>query len=157
MIIISIALLEKGDIELNGVMTPKEMNIADSPLIKFSGDISYQLSAKLINGSVLLDGEVSSSISSICGRCTRVVEQKLVNSTVCHFYEDIDQQTIDVTDDIREDLLIMLPVNPLCSEQCLGLCNKCGADLNHDDCGCVIEENIAADIWGDLDKLDFGD
>ena len=157
MIIITVALLEKGDIELNGVMTPEEMNIGDSTLIKFTGNINYQLSAKLINGAILLEGEVSSSISSNCGRCTIAVEQELINRAVCHFYEDIDQQTIDVTDDIREDLLIMLPVNPLCSEKCLGLCNKCGADLNNEDCDCVIEENIAVDIWGDLDKLDFGD
>ena len=157
MIIITVALLEKGEVELNGVMTPEEMKIDDSSLIKFTGNINYKLRAKLINGAVLLDGQVSSSISSFCGRCTIAVEQELVNRAVCHFYEDIDQQTIDVTDDIREDLLIMLPVNPLCSEQCLGLCNKCGADLNNEDCDCVIEENIAVDIWGDLDKLDFGD
>ena len=157
MIIITVALLEKGDIELNGVMTPAEMKIENSALIKFTGNINYQLNAKLLNGSVLLDGEVTTSIHSFCGRCTVAIEQELVNRAVCHFYEDIDQQTIDVTDEIREDLLIMLPVNPLCSEKCLGLCNQCGADLNNENCNCVAEEDVTDDIWGDLDKLDFSD
>lgn len=157
MIIINVALLEKSDIELNGVMTPGEMEIKDSELIKFTDDITYQLHAKLLNGSILLDGQVASGISSFCGRCTVAIEQNLVNRTICHFYEDFDQQTLDVTDDIREDLLIALPVNPLCSDKCLGLCNQCGVNLNNKSCDCVSEEDVADDIWGDLDKLDFGD
>ena len=60
-------------------------------------------------------------------------------------------------DDIREDLLIALPVNPLCSNKCLGLCNQCGVDLNNESCDCGSKEDVADNIWGDLDKLDFGD
>jgi uncharacterized protein len=32
--------------------------------------------------------------------------------------------------------MMEIPLKPLCKEECLGLCNKCGADLNKGDCGC---------------------
>ncbi|SDF77023.1 YceD family protein [Sporolituus thermophilus] len=43
---------------------------------------------------------------------------------------------IDITDLLRENLLLAEPLKPLCSESCRGLCPVCGADLNEKDCSC---------------------
>lgn len=40
---------------------------------------------------------------------------------------------------LREQLILAAPMHPLCSEQCLGLCPRCGKDLNEGPCGCVEE------------------
>ncbi|MBF0128110.1 MAG: DUF177 domain-containing protein [Magnetococcales bacterium] len=37
---------------------------------------------------------------------------------------------------VEEELLLVLPMNPLCKESCAGLCAECGADLNTSACGC---------------------
>jgi len=37
---------------------------------------------------------------------------------------------------LRENILLSLPVQPLCREDCRGLCPQCGANLNLGSCGC---------------------
>lgn len=45
--------------------------------------------------------------------------------------------TIDVTEVIRQHVVLALPIAPRCREDCRGLCQQCGADLNDGPCGCV--------------------
>ncbi len=42
---------------------------------------------------------------------------------------------IDIERFVREEALLDLPINPICKEDCQGLCQVCGADLNLGDCG----------------------
>ena len=42
---------------------------------------------------------------------------------------------LDVIEMLREQFQLALPMKPLCSEACLGLCPECGANLNRTDCG----------------------
>ena len=44
---------------------------------------------------------------------------------------------LDVIDLLREQFQLALPMKPLCSEACRGLCPECGANLNRTDCGCA--------------------
>jgi len=43
---------------------------------------------------------------------------------------------IDLVSGIREDLLLNVPLKPLCHDDCRGLCPQCGTDLNEGECGC---------------------
>lgn len=43
---------------------------------------------------------------------------------------------IDLAAGVREDLLLNVPIKPLCREDCRGLCPQCGADLNEGQCTC---------------------
>lgn len=45
-------------------------------------------------------------------------------------------ETIDLGQLVREQFYLALPMKPLCSEGCRGLCPHCGANLNQGDCGC---------------------
>lgn len=47
-----------------------------------------------------------------------------------------DEETIDLGQLMREQFYLAMPMKPLCSEQCKGLCPQCGANLNHGECGC---------------------
>lgn len=54
---------------------------------------------------------------------------------------------IDITELIRETILLSEPLNHICSPDCRGLCIKCGANLNKTECGCdrhVIDPRLAA-------------
>jgi uncharacterized protein len=50
------------------------------------------------------------------------------------FYAD---GTLDVIDLLREQFMLALPMKPLCSDDCRGLCPECGANLNRTECGCA--------------------
>ena len=48
-----------------------------------------------------------------------------------------DGEEIDLAETLREEVLLAMPIAPLCKEACKGLCPRCGADLNEGDCGCA--------------------
>jgi uncharacterized protein len=43
---------------------------------------------------------------------------------------------LDISDLLREQFQLALPMKPLCSDACRGLCPECGANLNRTECGC---------------------
>jgi len=43
---------------------------------------------------------------------------------------------IDVNEVLREQFYLVLPMKPLCREDCAGLCPQCGTNLNGGACGC---------------------
>lgn len=48
----------------------------------------------------------------------------------------LEEPVIDLDDIIRQQLLLALPMKKLCSEQCKGMCLRCGANLNQNACRC---------------------
>jgi len=61
--------------------------------------------------------------------------------------ELFDGKTIDLDPIVREQVLLALPMNVVCSEDCRGLCVKCGQNLNEAKCACdttVIDPRLAA-------------
>ncbi|WNG35869.1 DUF177 domain-containing protein [Archangium minus] len=50
--------------------------------------------------------------------------------------EVFDGKVIDLEPIVREQVLLALPMNAVCREDCRGLCTKCGQNLNEKECGC---------------------
>jgi uncharacterized protein len=47
-----------------------------------------------------------------------------------------DEPVLPFDDVVREQVLMAIPMKPLCREDCRGLCPECGADWNAGDCAC---------------------
>jgi uncharacterized protein len=43
---------------------------------------------------------------------------------------------------LREHVILSAPMQPLCSDDCLGLCARCGKNLNEGPCQCAVEPPI---------------
>lgn len=67
----------------------------------------------------------------------------------------VEGDQIDLVPTIRETVMIELPVAPLCSADCAGICPVCGADRNIVGCECAIE--VRDDRWAALDELRLED
>lgn len=67
-------------------------------------------------------------------------------------YED---PYVDLGELLHDEVLLALPMQPLCQEECLGLCNSCGINRNDQDCAC----DDAADLGplGDLRHMRLND
>jgi uncharacterized protein len=55
--------------------------------------------------------------------------------------EDLDSyelpgERLDLADMLREQVILISPMRPLCREDCLGLCPTCGKNRNEDSCNC---------------------
>jgi uncharacterized protein len=152
MIKINVLQLEHQELDLSGTEGREFLDIEDSELIQFKDKVSYQLHASLVNRGVLVAGSVKTEIHCVCGRCLKEFDQMVENASVCRYYEDVTEPELDITEDIREDMLVSIPLNYLCSEECKGLCQHCGIDLNKKSCKCH-EKKKGSDAWSALDDL----
>jgi uncharacterized protein len=50
--------------------------------------------------------------------------------------ELFDGKVINLQPIVREQVLLALPMNAVCKEDCRGLCTQCGQNLNEKECGC---------------------
>ena len=86
----------------------------------------------------------SATVKTVCDRCLADLELEMdIDENYYLFPEntpDVDYfysgDEIELDDFIRETIVMNMPGKVLCSEDCKGLCSKCGADLNLGDCGC---------------------
>lgn len=131
-----------------------------NPLLQGGAICDYRCSAPVrvvfthyrAGRDLFLDGEIESSIAGRCGRCTE--DYDFAISTGFHFLltprdesgaesddEDVDLslyegEDVDLTTLVSETVLLSLPTTPLCDEECLGLCPRCGTNLNRTSCDC---------------------
>ena len=155
-LIISLARLDKEDIPLTGELCGDFLGFDDASIFKLVRPIEYKLEAKMISGNVLVNGGVDMAVTGDCGRCLAPIERNFsVNVTL--FYDEVGprQEELDISDELRTELLLALPVNILCNEECAGLCPICGGDLNKELCCCSNDAPAADDEspWGALDEL----
>ncbi len=66
-----------------------------------------------------------------------------------------DEKTVDITEFVRDALILEIPLKPLCSDDCRGLCPVCGTNLNEETCSCG--ETRVDDRWKKLEDLLDGD
>ncbi len=50
-----------------------------------------------------------------------------------------DEEEIDFASLVHDEVFLELPMNPVCTEKCAGLCPQCGTNLNEGRCSCVSE------------------
>lgn len=110
-------------------------------------------------GVVYLDLDVSFDFSGICDRCAdeitkeydinlhKILVQKMENDD--DDFDDyiiVENQSLDLDELIWEEISLFLPAKMLCKEDCKGLCQQCGKNLNHEKCGCgkVVDPRLAA-------------
>jgi uncharacterized protein len=60
---------------------------------------------------------------------------------------------VDIADQIRQTVLLSVPMRALCRDDCRGLCGGCGRDLNVESCQC--QEPPTDPRWDALKKLKF--
>ena len=137
---------------LEGEEDSSILELSDLKLGVPCGPIKYRLHASMAGQDLVVMGKASVSMKAECGRCLEECSLEVAAKDICHHFEKVPDQEIDLTSDIREDVLMAVPLSFLCSPSCKGLCSHCGADLNKAKCRCKPDkgENSA---WDALDKL----
>ncbi|TAN38046.1 MAG: DUF177 domain-containing protein [Verrucomicrobia bacterium] len=120
--------------------------------IRAEGPIQYDFFAQLLGHELVVRGSLSADLAVTCGRCAEMFS---TNMAISDFLRTFDlsggQEIVDLTDDIREEVLLHLPHYPVCKPDCQGLCPQCGCNLNQGACDCKAQ---AADLrWSGLDGL----
>ena len=149
-------------VDMKGEVPFKVLDIEEDELTRLARPVAYRLHLVQLGADLLVTGSLDASVELMCDRCAEFSVHELHTDDVCHRYENVAGEVVDLTEGLREDILITFPQTHLCSEDCKGVCPKCGHNLNEGDCGCSLEEPIDADSeedeatespWAALDNL----
>lgn len=103
------------------------------------------------NSELEIKGEFSITIKLNCDRCMADTPYKMTVSFIKNVdmketdesrREDLNEiryikgYKLDVEDLIYDEMVIHFPMKILCKDDCKGICNNCGGNLNTTDCGC---------------------
>ena len=133
---------------------PEDIGAATAP-------IRFEAHVERIQQDIRISGRIAAQMQMTCSRCLLPHEEHLDEPfeviylpgaadekksleeieleeddlNVSYYHGDF----ISLTDLVREQLLLMLPIKPLCRENCKGLCPSCGKDLNESECQCSLD------------------
>ncbi len=131
-----------------------------------------------LRDAVLVQGDVTADVGLECSRCLEMFDLPVEATLEEQFEPVIDVYTgapvrreehehsdtafqidanhmMDLTEPVRQALLVALPMKPLCREDCAGICPQCGANRNETQCGHT--EETVDDRWSGLRSLRLED
>lgn len=124
--------------------------------ISFTEPASVKLQVTNNGVSLVVKGEISGTLQLSCSRCLEPFQQHMETAFEEQYrhvsetgneeddernYQIYDADTIDLTEAIREDIILAMPMKPVCSSGCQGICPTCGLNKNNAECTCR-EENL---------------
>jgi uncharacterized protein len=148
--------------------------------IEFDGKVSHSSVlhtegvAELLNhslGEIRLQGDLQVTVDAPCDRCLEPVSLPIhspfdlvyvpASEAVEGGEDEIDEAAVEVgyyegnglqlNDVLREVVLLALPMQLVCSENCKGICPVCGQNRNQRECAC--QTAAADDRWNKLRDL----
>lgn len=95
------------------------------------GPIGYKFFIHKVGSEMIVQGTIEAPVKLLCGRCGGFFSTTIHLSSFLHAYEiSAGLETLDVTPDMREDILLELPAYPKCSWEGEGVCPFSGVDLS---------------------------
>lgn len=144
---------------------------AGPDLYSFQEPLRWEVTVSNTGDALLAMGTVEGCATTSCARCLDSFELDLFGeveafylfSEECAMAEELDEDEYELLDeshviDLAPHLLaalrLELPLVPLCDDDCAGLCETCGANLNHEACSCPAreEEPEQNDVPGGADN-----
>ncbi|GHO43420.1 YceD family protein [Ktedonospora formicarum] len=142
--------------------------------LKVIGPIAGHARMRHINQGILVDGWVDLTLELTCTRCLKSFEQPMHVPFEERFYPTVDVVTgfpveaedaeeafpiddhhlVDLTEPIRQQVILAIPTVTLCREDCAGLCAQCGKDLNLGPCECQPETDARFSVLKELLQQD---
>jgi len=75
-----------------------------------------------------------------CGRCLEEFVSVVTTDAVLS-YTVQPTDVVDITEDIRQEIILAYPMTPVCQPDCKGLCSTCGQNLNVASCSHQLNES----------------
>jgi uncharacterized protein len=150
---------------------PEEVSL-DEEQARLASEVKVSGSARRKREEVRLRGQIKADVEILCDRCLAATRMPLEVEFDTGFIpqeaeavkaenvellvEDLgiaayEGDAVDVDELVREQILLALPSRHLCREECKGLCQKCGANLNAGQCTC--EQGEVDPRWSALAGL----
>jgi len=117
--------------------------------IAYVRPVSFSGTYMLADETVIVRGVARAVIESPCARCLTATETSVEAEVEEAFIRDKGEEreadddqymysghVLELDEAVRTALLLEMPSRVLCKEDCRGLCDQCGANLNINECSC---------------------
>ncbi len=168
--IFNVAQLMKAPVGTSLVNDFREEDIQLDDNIEVIGPIDGHVRMRRTNQGLLVDGWVELTLELSCNRCLKTFEQPMHVDFEEQFYPTVDvisgmpldpfdedeifpidaHHEVDLTEAVRQNVLLALPMVTICREDCKGLCPQCGQDLNLGSCECKPEVDARLSVLKQL-------
>jgi uncharacterized protein len=151
--------IHTSPVDIQFVEEVSELNriLADSSEAKYSLPVPLQVHLTHFRSGedLIFSGTVQGELVGICSRCveeyTSPIEREfsvILSPQLGATHREVElsaeelsagfysEEHIDLSALIHEETLLALPSQPLCRENCRGLCAQCGTNLNAESCAC---------------------
>ena len=128
-----------------------------SGFMPFTSPVKVSGSVGNYTGIVEINASADFALELDCDRCAKPInvplQIKIFHTLVTHLNDEnndelllVNELRFDLDELVTEDIFLDLPAKFLCSEDCKGICPKCGKDLNTGSCSCEkeIDPRLAA-------------
>lgn len=155
--------IDVGDLEVGSVLRRAfdERIASDSDEVAFDEPVIGEIVVTRLAQAALVAGQAATTTAFVCGRCLEPYRQGLQVTFNEEFVLDAEHEpppsgeldpgafavplgpssVLDIGDVIRQHLVLAVPMVPLCTPTCRGLCPQCGVNWNRQSCTCR-EETI---------------
>ncbi len=147
--------LNDEPLEVDADFTNSEL-VVDTKLYHLESPVDAHVVISLRGDCVRVAGHLQGNLSMTCCRCSKTIFRSVEKDFLVDYwpdpafgegeelrlnYDDLDVgfyhgDSFDLSAVISEQIVLEVPMKPVCREDCKGLCSQCGADLNLGPCSC---------------------
>ncbi|MCE7935682.1 MAG: DUF177 domain-containing protein [Chlorobi bacterium CHB2] len=127
-------------------------------LDEFQGQVTATGMVRRLAHEIIVNAQLTGSVVRECDRCLAETELPVDAELSLYYHITVpgerttqadDQEirelsgnhdSIILDEEVRQALLLAIPLKTLCRDDCKGLCSGCGADLNNEQCRCTSTE-----------------
>jgi len=120
---------------------------------EYSDGVSVDATLDKTGNELLLKARIRAASNVVCDRCVTPITESLNPSYQMYYVWDEPEASrfdpsevqvippghsvIDLSEDVRQTILLAVPFKILCRSDCKGLCPRCGKNLNEGSCDCT--------------------
>ena len=120
--------------ELSESFSSEWIGLTRKDNIRFIVPINIKAKVTRADDEAFVQIEANSRYESFCYRCLEDLENGWAADFTLSFGIDKQAEFIDISEDVRQELILNLPTRILCWDNCKGLCIDCGVNLNKQKC-----------------------
>ena len=159
-LVVNLRHLEAHNLSLEGQLSKEELDIETrDEAIRVGGPLAYQIEVQKLEGGLLLEGELRLVLECQCVRCLKPFSYNLILDNWTNHLPlqgeeavPVNNDCVDLTPHIREDILLGFPQHPLCDPECGGLP---AFGRRAKDTSSTGQPDHGSPAWNELNKLKF--
>jgi len=122
-------------LELDPVDLDLKIDNLSGSAINFSGLLKLDMDIKIAANELIIRFKIEYTLKLICSRCLDEFKLIFDKSSILN-YNIQNSDSADISESLREEIILDYPQKPLCKEDCAGICLTCKVNLNREDCKC---------------------